>query len=472
MAERDRVTGLQRIARAMGRTDAEVADWIAKGKTLEEYRKFAIDERAKPETEGGTHTEAGGGQGGVRVQIGTTGHEKWVRAIEAAILQRMGSMAIGTIEAYAEKTKKPVDLDPGDFRGYRMLDIARACLDRSGHSYRGLTGQETSSVVPLTEGRRSGADDFFTNRAPTQTTGDFPLILENVMHKLLLAAYGVTPDTWRSMCTIGTAVDFRPNPRYRMGSLSVLNTLNELGEFVNKALSDAEKQTITLATKGNILALSRQLLLNDDMSALSRVAMMFGRAAALSIEVDFYALLAQNSGLGPNLSDGNPLFYASRASGGNVGTGSALGSTALDADRVLMKSMKDPSGNEVLDIRPAILLVPAGLGANARQIVNGQYDFDALTKAGAARSTYQIPNSVGGVFRDVIDTARLTGTRRYLFADPAVYPVFETIFLDGQEQPYMEMQQGWRLDGVEWKVRLDYAVGGIDFRGAATNAGV
>jgi len=36
----------------------------------------------------------------------------------------------------------------------------------------------------------------------------------------------------------------------------------------------------------------------------------------------------------------------------------------------------------------------------------------------------------------------------------------------------LEMRDGFRTDGVEWKVRLDYAVAGIDYRGAVTDAGV
>jgi hypothetical protein len=464
--ERERVIGIQRAARALGRPADEVDKAIADGTTLDAYRALAIDARAEAGPEHGG--PIGIDKRDPRIEVRGSNGEKWARAIEASIIQRCGSQASSTLRAYAEKTGEKIDLDPGEYRGARILDVARMCLDKNGISYRGRTALETLGLA-LSSERSADSDSFFTNRSPSQTTGDFPLILENVLHKLLLAQYGITPDTWRTMCTVGSAVDFRPNPRYRLGSFSALDSLNEDGEFKNKALGDAEKQTITIATKGNILAISRQALLNDDMSAFSRVAMMFGRAAAFSIETDFYALLALNSGLGPTMTDTHPLFDAAHS---NVGTGAALGSTAIDADRVIMKSQKDPSGNEILDIRPAVLLVPASLGGNARQINTGQYDFDALTKAGAARSTYAIPNSVGGLFRDIVDTARLSGTRRYLFADPAIYPVIEVVFLDGQQQPYMEMRQGWRIDGIEWKIRLDYAVGAIDFRGAVTNAGV
>ena len=59
-----------------------------------------------------------------------------------------------------------------------------------------------------------------------------------------------------------------------------------------------------------------------------------------------------------------------------------------------------------------------------------------------------------------------------LFADPNIAPVIEVVFLNGVETPYLEMKEGWRIDGTEWKVRLDSGVGAVDWRGAVTNAGV
>ena len=78
---------------------------------------------------------------------------------------------------------------------------------------------------------------------------------------------------------------------------------------------------------------------------------------------------------------------------------------------------------------------------------------------------------VVGLFDDIIDTGRLTGTRRYMFADPSIAPVIEVAFLEGEQQPFMEIQGGWRVDGVEWKVRHDFGVAAVDFRGALTDAG-
>ena len=80
---------------------------------------------------------------------------------------------------------------------------------------------------------------------------------------------------------------------------------------------------------------------------------------------------------------------------------------------------------------------------------------------------------VQGLFDDVIGTGRLAAgtTRRYLFADPAIAPTIEVAFLEGEQSPFMELENGWRIDGVEWKVRHDFGVAAVDYRGALIDAG-
>lgn len=58
-----------------------------------------------------------------------------------------------------------------------------------------------------------------------------------------------------------------------------------------------------------------------------------------------------------------------------------------------------------------------------------------------------------------------------MFADAGVAPALEVAFLNGQDTPFLEMQQGFTVDGAAYKGRLDYGVAGCDYRGAVTNAG-
>lgn len=379
-----------------------------------------------------------------RVELGEDQRDKWLRGAGDSIIQRAGLS--DTMKKAGHK------VEPGEFRGLSLVDLARESLERQGVSTRGW---DKMRIV----------GEAFTYRGGYHTTSDFDVLLENTMHKLLLAGFNVTPDTWRSFCKVGSVSDFRAHNRYLMGSFSTLDAVAEHQEYKNKEIPDAEKQSITAATKGNIIALSRQAIVNDDMDAFSRLPTMFGRAAKLSIEVDVFAALALNSGLGPTLSDGNPIFHA-RTNRNNISTAAALSAAAIDADRVTLASMKDFSGNEFIDLRPSVLLVPLSLGSTARTINDAQYDPDTL-----ANKSQLKPNTVRGLFETVTDTPRLSGTRRYLFADPNVAPVLEVAFLDGQQEPVMEVKDGWRVDGVEWKVRMDYAVGGVGYYGAITNAG-
>ena len=329
------------------------------------------------------------------------------------------------------------------FRGHKLLDVARASLERAGVKTAGMSQMEVVAA------------------AFTQGSSDFPVLLENTMHKALQSAYGVAALTWARFCATGSVSDFRAHNRYRVGSFGSLDAVNELGEFKNKSIPDGEKSTITAGTKGNIINLSRQAVINDDLGAFVGLSASLGRATARTIEIDVYAMLALNGGLGPVMSDGKTLFHADH---GNIGSAAAITVNSIEADRVLMGSQKDISNNDYLELRPALLLVPLGLGGTAREVNAQEYNDDS-------NKQQRKPNVVRGLFRDVIDTARISGTRRYLFADPSEAPVFEVAFLDGVQDPYLEVQDGFDVDGARYKVRLDYGTAAIDHRGAVTNAG-
>jgi len=440
-AERARAGEIQRFGAAFGVDPTLTARHVAEGTTVEEFRKVATDEREK------AHVPAVRDHGS-RVEITDDARDKFVRGAGAWLLQRAGVAPI--VAKAASSAGEKAELDPGEFRGLTLLDLARRCLEDAGVNCRGMDRQNLIGLA-LTH-RGSGYS----------TTSNFPVLLETAMHKTLLSAYATTPDSWSRFCAVGSVSDFRPHNRYRQGTFGRLQTVNEHGEFKNQEIPDGSKESISAITKGNIIGLTRQAIINDDMGAFSQLATMFGRAARLSVESDVYDLLKLNGGLGPVMSDGNTLFHASH---NNIGAGAALTVDSIDADRVVMATQMDPAGNEFLDLRPAILALPIGLGGKARVLNASEFDPDYT-------GTFQSPNKVVGLYSEIVDTPRLSGTRRYSFASPSVAPTLEVAFLDGMQNPALEVQNGWRIDGVEWKVRLDYGVAAIDYRGAVTNAGV
>lgn len=361
--------------------------------------------------------------------------DKRKAAAAAALMMRAGVADAKTKEAHASGNP---------FRSMTLLDMARSSLQAAGIK---VDGMDKMQIV---------ANAF------TQGTSDFPALLENTMHKTLQTAYMTAPDTWSRFCARGTVSDFRAHNRYRVGSLGNLEKVNEHGEFTNKSIPDGEKASIAAGTKGYIINLTRQAIINDDLNAFVSLAASLGRAARRTVEADVYATLALNGGNGPLLADGKSLFHADHKN--LIGTGTAPSVVAIDAMRVLMASQMDVGGNDYLDLRPSVLVAPIGLGGTLRVINEAQYDPDTANKL-------QRPNSVRGLFADIVDTPRLSGTGYYAFASAGEAPVLEVAFLDGNDTPFLELENGFTVDGARWKVRLDYGVAGIDYRGAVRNPG-
>jgi hypothetical protein len=331
------------------------------------------------------------------------------------------------------------------FHNMSLLEMAKASLSRGGVEFGHMSTPDIASA------------------ALTQSTSDFPVLLENTMHKAMLDAYRGTGDKWSRFCHVGSVSDFRAHNRYRTGSIGNYQTVNENGELVTVAIPDGEKQSITATGRGLIINLTYEMIVNDDLAAFIGVSSDVGRAGRRTIESAVFALLAENSGLGPTMSDTNPMFHA-RTGANNIGTGAALSAASIEADRVVMGSQKDVSGNEFLELQPAVWLGPLASGGTARTINDAQYDPDTANKL-------QKPNVVRGLFSDVVDTARLTGTRYYLFADPNDAPVIEVAFLNGEQEPRIVMEESFGSRGMRYRGTLDFGVSGVGYRGAVTNAG-
>lgn len=405
--------------------------------TVDKARQMILDKMA------GTQSPANTRSANASATVGADETDKLRKVITDGLTLRTGAVDPAKMKAEDVSAAR-------EFRGRSLMQIAEDCLIRSGVT--------TSEINRMSKMELAGAALGFSSRAAiSNSSSDFSVILGGVIHQVLLANYNAIPDTWRSFCTVGSVSDFRPYSRLRLGSFSRLDQVNENAEYKNKPIPDATAESISAQTFGNTVNLSRKMIINDDLGAFSRITAGLGRAAARSIEIDVYALLASN----PVMGDGYPLFDATH---NNLVTGSAMTVAGMDSLRIAMAQQKDPSGNDFLDIRPEILLAPISLGGTARVINEAQFDVDVSNK-------FQIPNRSRGLFKQIIDSPRLAGTTYYVFANPAEEPVLEVVFLDGVQTPYLESEIPFDTDGLRWKIRHDYGIGAIGWRGAIKNPG-
>ena len=421
--ERQRVSDIQHATRAASLDEAFAEKLINDNVTSDMARKMALDEMIE------------------RTKASPTGTAHIVMGADETDLKR--NAAVNSVLArggFLKSNERAEKLNGNPFAGLSLREIARDSLERNGEKTNGLTDQD------------------IVKRAFTSSTSDFPIILNTVMHNVLINSYTEAAHTWKSIARTGSVTDFRLWNRIKTAALGTLDAVSENGEFKTKKLSDGESESLQISTVGNIVNVSRQMVINDDLGAFLNLTSDLGKAAALTIEKAVYAKLLSN----PVMSDGIALFHASH---GNLsGTGSTITTAALDAMRVAMALQMNVGGQDYLDIRPDILLCPTAMGGLAKTVVNSEYDPDATNKL-------QRPNMAFKVVSNIVDTPRLTGNAWYMLANPNDIPTLEVAFLDGNEQPFIDTEVGFTTDGTQYKVRLDFGVGVVDYRGAQKNVG-
>jgi hypothetical protein len=361
--------------------------------------------------------------------------------MEAALLLRGNPRASGEM------------VDKGrDFAGLTLVDMARECLDAAGVKTRGMSRNEIARVA--LQGR-NGAAEYFDG---AMTTSDFPNILANVANKTLRQAYDAAPRTFVPFCRQVTAFDFKPVNRIQLSDIAALQKTNENGEFVRIYVGDS-KESYALTTWGGIVPITRKVVLNDDLQALTRVPAGLGIAAATLESDTVWAVITTN----PNMADGLSLFHATHK---NLTATNGLAAVAnITAARKVMRKQTAPKGT-ILNLIPKFLIIPAALEGIAVQLTNP-------INLAATASSADIPAFVRAMVPIVeprLDAVASVGdTNWYTAADPSSIDTIEYCYLEGQQGVYLETRQGFEVDGVEIKARLDFAAAAIDFRGLQKN---
>lgn len=295
------------------------------------------------------------------------------------------------------------------------------------------------------------------------TTSDFPVLLGGAVRRSLLAAYDLAQPNYTRIFRKRNFTDFRPHNFLRVGSFPPLLVTNEAGEYKYGSLVEAGN-AISALNYGRMVKVSKQLIVNDDIGALSELPRAAGQAAAILANKVAFATFSANSGGGPTITEPNAagvqtgvaLWHATHGNLASPGTTIANG---LDAAVAALETMKDLDGNPILNNRPAILLVHPNRRAEALRAIA------AITPA-----TTGTVNIYTNAF-EVISDPTLPDNSWYLFVSPDVREGFVYGYLEGQEGPQTDTKVVFETDGVVYKVTLVFGAGAIDFRSSYKNPG-
>jgi len=367
--------------------------------------------------------------------------------LEAACCLSVGLDETKLLKAYGERTLNAAD----PLRHIGLRELVAECARMEGHDVPRVFGDGTATI-------RAGF-----------STMSLPGILENVMNKTLLAAYESTPIAAFDLCSIGTVSDFKEISRYRLLGTGGFEKVAPDGELKHGKLSD-QKYSNKADTYGQILALTRQDIINDDLNAFMDIPRQMGRSGGESIDDLFFTLLLKNVS-----------FFSS--ANGNLLTGpeTKFGPEALTVAKTTFRKQKAGPGNKAKDqkpinIRPEFLVVPVELETDAELLMGSA---QLMIDAQGTPTKIPVDNPHRNKYR-VISSPHLSdsyyqgasGSAWYLFANPNVLPAFEIVFLNGRRTPVIErVEMPANTLGMGFRSYIDFGVNSQDPRAAVKVTG-
>ncbi|MCL1488429.1 MULTISPECIES: head maturation protease, ClpP-related [unclassified Marinobacter] len=283
------------------------------------------------------------------------------------------------------------------------------------------------------------------------TTSDFGSLLGNVAGKSLREAYQDefgSHEIWTGETEVQ---DFKPQSLVQLSEAPDLLKVNEGGEYTEGSFSDSG-MTFRIEKYGRLFTLTREAIINDDLSAFTRLPAAFGKSAKRKEADLVYQVLTGN----PNLADNVALFHATH---GNIVSGlTALNVEAIAQGRTLMRMQKGINSAAPINVVPQFLIVPAALETQAEQLLA------TLVDPSKANDTVN-PSFIRGLTLVVDSRLDEVGSDCYLAASPSQIDTITRAYLAGEERPYFEQREGWEVDGLHVKSRMEFAAVPVDYRG-------
>nr|DAK87262.1 MAG TPA: major capsid protein [Bacteriophage sp.] len=341
----------------------------------------------------------------------------------------VGDSVKQSLLARAGIDKDKADAKDNAYNAMTLRELARASLVDRGIS---VAGQNAMGMVGL---------------AFTHSSSDFGQILIDVAHKSLLKGWETAAENFDQFTSRGTLTDFRAAKRVGLGDFGYLPQVGEGEEYTYGTIGD-EGASVALATYGQLFTITRQAILNDDMRLLTKIPEKMGQAARATIAKLVFALLSGNA----KAQDGKALFDTSHK---NTITNAVLDLANIDKGIQLMNGFVNARG-EPLAIEPEFMLLPTSMYTRGLQLIKSASVEGADANSGIINPLRDIVTPVKSARLQAADEKSW-----YLINKEAV----EVSYLDGIDTPYMEQQNGFTVDGVSTKVRIDAGVNVIDYRG-------
>lgn len=402
------------------------------------------------------------------VRVLSTGMDRLRGDLQSTLIARAAESALG---GHSEKVGKYVTTEQRNaaapFRHATLLDMATEYVRAQGINTLGLTREQIAQCAmfgPQVAGIRGLRTDV-----PLHTTGSFANLTLDAINKSMMIGYQEVPATWRGPMRQGESVaDFKTIHRLRLGGIPNLPVWNDAADPDRASMADA-REFYAVECRSLGVDFSYKLIVNDDMSALTRVPLGLGDSAARTVNAVAWSQITSNAAL----SDGVALF--STATGArkqkNLETGAISSYTTaintLTQNMMVMRGENTPEGNQgpdILSLMPRYIAFPAALRGTLLQLLNSESDPSSTNSGVRNINTGLVP-----IIEPLLDADSTTAW--YLFAEPSRIDTVEVTFLQGQETPQVRSVLSEEKLSMTYYVLQSVGAKALNHRGIQKHAG-
>ena len=342
---------------------------------------------------------------------------------DAKTVAAAACMGAAMPDSTVEAQFRGVDLDAAHDLGVtRLSDIFAAF----GYEYRPGNGASMEKALRAA----------FSN-------ADIPNVLSNVAHKFVLAGFGAVGEDWRKVSRAVPVTDFKAVKGVRLVMGGLLKSLAKGGELQHVDLSD-EARSVQAATKGSIVGITREDLINDDLGVLSLIPERFGQMAGRTINKDVFGAISRTAG-----------DYGANTSG-------ALSVANLATAYQLALGITDTNG-DYLGAMPNVILASPSNYMTALNI----YQSEQITGTSSEKGKN---NVMRGLLAPITSQFLGSGTAYWLFN--SAFPLVDVAFLNGRTTPIVETAEAdFSQLGIQMRCYFDYGASAGEVKAALYSTG-
>jgi phage head maturation protease/phage major head subunit gpT-like protein len=195
-------------------------------------------------------------------------------------------------------------------RGLSPSETPEEAREFRGMGFSGMLREMAIEAGDRTAHRLNN-DQLWSRAAGSHSTSDFPVILKDAVNVTLQQEFGEFPRIFEVWSQSTDVQDFKQITSANVGTMPTLEKVAEGQPIPHKAIAE-EGEVYKVDTYAGIVAMTREMIINDQLSAFGRVIRNAADSANRALNDLVYAQITENA----NMADGNRLFSTAHA---NIG---------------------------------------------------------------------------------------------------------------------------------------------------------